>query len=188
MKHITKSNFLSLTLIVGSAFVGLHSTSAFAGKLDLASLQGQYEYVPTSDTSIACPVSITVSYDAANATFDSEIFHFANIGKGAPKPTAIDTDADNASYSDTFAITKLKSHSILEQKIDQTTTSDLSDFSMAAGPMDAINPGSPESMHLSDTQSVTTTEVKYDAKTRILKKTVDVDGMNTGDNCAYQKI
>jgi hypothetical protein len=188
MKHITESKLLSLSLILGSTLVSLHSPSAFAGKLDLASVQGKYAYVATPDTSIACPESITVTYDAANGTFDSEIFHFANIGKGAPAPGAIETDADSASYSDTFAITKLKSHSILSQTIDQTTTSDLSEFSMATGPMDAINPGSPESMNLSDTQSVTTTEVKCDAKTRTLKKTVDVDGMNTGDNCAYQKI
>ena len=116
-----------------------HSASAFFGKkLDLAGLQGKYDYVATSDTSIACPETITVTYDANRHRLDSEIFHFANIDQGnqSPDGDGIQTIPDHSAYSEAWVNTKSTSNSVVEKRYQHDATADTSNVPMFPVPLD----------------------------------------------------
>lgn len=174
------------SLFVLGMVVGLSAQNAHAKKLDLNSIQGKYDIVIKPMMSLGCPDTITVVYDAKNATLDSEAFHFSNID-GKAQDGGIDFDKDHASYVSRETSTRVHKDSISEDQLDNTTTSDTSNLIFADGPMDAVNPGSPESMHLEDTSNDMRTEVKFDSKKNTLTKTVNIGSMNLGEDCTFQK-
>jgi hypothetical protein len=81
---------LSALVLVAVTSVSAESAHAWWWtKLDLNSIQGTYNVVIKPDMSLACPDSITVVYNAANATLDSEAFHFSNMVKALNKVARI---------------------------------------------------------------------------------------------------
>jgi hypothetical protein len=166
--------------------VGLSAQNAHAKKLDLNSIQGKYDIVIKPMMSLGCPDTITVVYDAKNATLDSEAFHFSNIG-GKAQDGGIDFDKDHASYQSSGTETRVHKDSITQDNYTNTTTSDTSNRIFADGPLDNAGPGSPESMHLEDTSDDVQIEVKFDKKKNTLTKTVYAGSMNLGEDCTFQK-
>jgi hypothetical protein len=80
MKSFTR---LAFAVVISVSFSASSAHAwPWSKKLDLASIQGQYNVVIEPDMPLNCPETITVVYDAANATLDSEAFHFSNIGRG----------------------------------------------------------------------------------------------------------
>jgi hypothetical protein len=186
--EIMKNRTLVLSTVLMTTFCLAHADHASARTLDLNNLPGHYEYVPTADTSIACPVSLDVTYDPATQSLDSEIFHFSNIGgKAADLDGGIQQNREHASYSERYTVTKINKNSVRTEVVYEDTTTSMANFVYHNGPMDAIEPGSMASYHMQAFRSVRTTRVTYDVKTGFLKKTSDIDGQTTGDNCAYQK-
>jgi hypothetical protein len=179
--HIMKA--LSSLFVLGMV-VGLSAQNAHAKKLDLNSIQGKYDVVIKPMMSLGCPDTITVVYDAKNATLDSEAFHFSNID-GKTQDGGIDFDKDHASYESRETSTSVHKDSITEDKLSNTTTSDTSNLILADGPMDNAGPGSAESMGLEDTSDEMRTEVKFDSKKNTLTKTVNIGSMNLGEDCTF---
>ena len=174
------------SLFVLGMVVGLSAQNAHAKKLDLNSIQGKYDVVIKPMMYLGCPDTITVVYDAKNATLDSEAFHFSNID-GKSQSQGEDFDKDHASYQDREVTTRLHKNSITEDQTSTTTTSDTSNVPMFPDPMDAPSPGSPESMGLEVSNDDMRTEVKFDKKKNTLTKTVNIGSMNLGEDCTFVK-
>jgi hypothetical protein len=166
----------------------MSAPSAYAKKLDLASIQGKYEFLAEPNCSLACPEGITVVYDEANATLDSEAFHFSNIGRRASADTATtnNEDPNHSLYGMQWVETRVTSNSLIQTDGLLTTTSNTSTLPMDPGPFEAPTPGSAEGMHLVDSSNSYTIQLKYDAKRKILRKTVQIDGQDAEESCAYQ--
>jgi hypothetical protein len=160
--------------------MGVGAEKAHAGKLNLSAIQGQYESIVTPHMSIACPETITVVYDAANATLDSEAFHFANIGRKA-QDEGQDFDPDHASYSDAWTKTKLTSNSIVEDQDVNNVTSDTSGVPIFPEPLDpTIGAGG-----VISSAGITETVLKYDSRKKTLAYFVTVDGYDADEGCSY---
>jgi hypothetical protein len=183
MKSISKAAFLLVF------FAGLSTQSANAWwwskpKLDLNSIQGTYNVVPSVGMYLGCPDTITVVYDQANATLDSEAFHFSNIGQGS-QSAGQSFDPNQAAYTEQAVNTTVNSNSVTETDTSQTTSSDTSQFPMNPEPLDPQGiPGMPP---LAETSHSTSTAVKYDSGSQTLTKTILVDGQDIGQDCLFTK-
>lgn len=186
MKAFTRLAFVLVLSAGVSATFGAQSAHAWpwSKKLDLNSIQGKYESVIKQGMPLNCPDTITVVYDAANATLDSEAFHFSNIGRGA-QMGATDFDPDHAAYSQQSVETSVDSNSVTETRSNETTSSDTSDFPLDPGPLDAQSPGSAGSMHLSVSSDAVTTTVKYNSHDHTLTRTVEMGGEDIGQDCTF---
>lgn len=172
-------------LLIALAWLAPHPAAAWWGKkIDPAQLEGKYDSIATSDTSAGCPATITVTYDPGSHALDSEIFHFANIDQGSQPVDAggILTDPRSAAYSEAWMTTKLTSDSVVEKRYDHAVSADTSRLPIFPEPLDPT-----PTMGLAESTRVQTTAVKLDAKLGLLKKTADIDGSGTGENCEYKK-
>jgi hypothetical protein len=181
MKHASLIfTALSITLFMAHAH-------AWGGKLNPADLQGNYTYEPTPDTSLNCPDTLSVTYNAAAATLSSEIFMLDSLNNShVVLDGGIKMDPATASYTANAHFTKVSSKAITRTEVEQHTTSDTSGLPIFPEPLDI---GSPQTKNLIDTVHTITTKVTYNSKTRILKKTVEVNVYPSGllESCSYQK-
>jgi hypothetical protein len=181
MKSLTG---LAFALVI-SATLSAPSAHAWPwSKLDLASIQGQYNLVIEPDMPLDCPETITVVYSAVNATLDSEAFHFSNIGRGA-QPGSTSVDPNHAAYTQQSVDTTVNSNSITEIQSSSMTSSDTSQFPLDPMPMDNQDPGSPGSMGLSISNDNIVTTVKYNSGDHTLTKTVEIGGEDAGEDCTF---
>jgi hypothetical protein len=175
---------LAFALIVSATFSAPSAHAWPWSKLDLASIQGNYNLVIEPDMPLDCPETITVVYNAANATLDSEAFHFSNIGRGV-QPGATSFDPQHAAYTQQSVDTTVNSNSITETQSSVMTSSDTSQAPLDPMPLDNPATGSPGSMGLSISDDNIVTTVKYNSDHHTLTKTVEIAGEDAGEDCTF---